>query len=407
MSVLKFNFKDATKVRKYDTLPNEVKRAIRVISINHDNIILFGSFIYKSQLYPADIDLTESDVHCCDRDENVKYFVSKLQEVVKRIICSDDDYYLGDIKAGLDELYKINIGELKYSKLGVPRLIGYDAKRIRGRLQELHILGYLTDDEVNELYNLANDNITQGQFETLYAKLREKWLLRWTGDEILKGVKLLSNHRKKKLSDAIQEDTLTKIDMWHNILGKFLEITDVYSFYSRNQNGKMETLNFANKPSNLTKQLREEIQKYAFSKNDFKPFKMVKRMWSLARIEGDESIVQILTPFMQSDIGRLNQISSEIETIISILETVKDPPIEEILTQIDGFKWRFNNIYNTKWNEEATDKAIDRILLSNDTNFMISELKQIQDYLKHLVKDETLLFLKSNKLYPPPSKYLP
>jgi hypothetical protein len=123
---------------------------------------------------------------------------------------------------------------------------------------------------------------------------------------------------------------------------------------------------------------------------------MVKRIWSISRITKRDDIVKILTPFMQSDLGRLSQLKSEIETIISILENIKSPPEKTIYEQIDNFRTRFANVYQIDFDEEGMDNIIISILQKRDTSYSIENLKYILKYVKGLINKHTMEFLENS-----------
>lgn len=408
--LLEENPKQLTQVKPITSLSNKINRAISIISLDENNIQRFGSWIYSSQLYPADIDLIETDTTCCSKKEAVKFFAKGLQKIVNRII-KTRGVYLGDIKAGLDEVFMIDMGQLIYDTNGTASITGYYPNLVKEQLQSLKDSKNLTKDEYNYLMSFVKNNMTQLDYENLYDALREKWLLRWSEEEILKGFKELPSGRAITLEKAISQPTMTKIDVWMNIYGRFLEITNVFSFYWTDNKKSHELLNFENDIDNLVDALRDEVRKYAFSIKYFKPFKMVKRLWSIARLTGDNQMIKILTPFMQSDAGRLNQINSEIETLISILENVKNPPMATILDQIDNFRNRLANVYEIKWDQDEVDSLIQTIIVNKKNNIknkdkIINTLKEMKKYFVTLVNSETTKYLKKNGLLPLPINYI-
>jgi hypothetical protein len=99
---------------------------------------------------------------------------------------------------------------------------------------------------------------------------------------------------------------------------------------------------------------------------------------------------------MQSDLGRLSQLKSEIETIISILENIKSPPEKTIYEQIDNFRTRFANVYQIDFDEEGMDNIIISILQKRDTSYSIENLKYILKYVKGLINKHTMEFLENS-----------
>jgi hypothetical protein len=65
---------DVLGKKSYDSFSNPIKEGIELISIEPHKAIPFGSFVYKAQPFPGDIDLNESFRACCSEDEVIKLF---------------------------------------------------------------------------------------------------------------------------------------------------------------------------------------------------------------------------------------------------------------------------------------------------------------------------------------------
>ena len=395
-----------------ESLGKDTKNIMAVIAMNYDNLVPFGSWTYKSQLYPGDIDLIEEDSKCCNKEDALKFFVKSIQRIVKKIK-NTRKVYLGDIKAGIDYRFKLNIGKVKYTGFNQGNIIGYNYLKTKDEVKNLYNNKLLSKQEFAEINKLVKPNLTVEEFETLYDLLRDKWLLRWSYNEIMDGYKILIGDLKMPLIVAINQPTMTKIDIWTNLRGRFIEVTNVYSLYYEDKKGNRELLNFTNNIINLQEDLKKEVAKYAFSKKYFKPFKMVKRMWSISRMTKDLNLTNFLTTFMQSDIGRLSQITSDLETIVSVLENVKNPPISSILTEIDNMKERFSNIYEIDINSENAYHIFDSILRNKkkvnkkNLNKIIILIEGLIKYFKVIINENTINYLENNNLYPPPPNLLP
>src|SRR5271154_628034 len=70
-----------------------------------DGFSLYGSYLYRAQPWPSDIDGTQQYTFCkkypCSRSEAEKKLINLLQEVINKILNSKD-FFLGDIKVGVD-----------------------------------------------------------------------------------------------------------------------------------------------------------------------------------------------------------------------------------------------------------------------------------------------------------------
>lgn len=404
--------KQLTKKRGDDEVNKPIMKGIETISKNIDNIVPFGSWTYKSQLYPGDIDLIELEQHCCDIKEATKKFVKDTKKIVKKIKKSRG-YYLGDIKAGIDISYLIDIGEIGYDREGRATIKNYNPEYIKHQIEKKLVLTKIIPEKtLIELLRLIKNEVNQEEYEKLYTYLRDKWLLRWSEQEILKGNKQLDGKRKITLGQAINMPTMTKIDMWTNINGTFIEFSNVLTYFLVDKQGNKRLLNFQNDIRNLVNDLKYEVQKYAFSEKDFRPYKMLKRMWSIARMTKDEKMLSIITPLMQTDLGRLSQMSSEMETLINILEKVKTPPIPTIMKQLDNYKWKLGNVFEVDINTKKMIDEIKEMMKHNknrkaDKEYLKENLTNIRKYINGVVADVTIEELRKIGLYPPPKSYLP
>lgn len=387
-----FNFEKWTKTKPKSSISNDIQDKINIITMNPDNYIPFGSWTYKSQLYPGDVDLMEAAEHCCDRESAVKYFVGEIKKIVRKIL-KVKLLYLGDVKAGIDERYVVDIGKIEYGPS--TKITGYDPKYIIKQIVKLAGDGLLTKDEVMKLGAMLKDNISVEDFEKLSDFFRSKWLLRWNAKELLNGFKVLPGKLKYTLGDAIQDNTMTKIDLWGQINARFIEITNVYMLYYIDEYGQRVLLNFENDLRLMVQKLTDEANKFLYSPTYFNPFKMIKRIWSISRITGNKEMIKKLTPFMQSDMGRLSQIKSEIETLIGILENVKRPPVKTIYKQIDSFKSRFANVYQVYFEEDKVDGILSSILSKQNTKYTIEHLEYILKYVKLVINTNTMEFINN------------
>lgn len=378
-----------------------VKNIIRLLSINYDGSKPFGSFSYKDQKYPSDIDLIEVVRDCCTKDKVVNLVEGAIKNMVK-LINKSDDTYLGDVKAGIDQPYNIDIGTFINDKLE-----GYNMDKIIQQIIQLNKKKLLSDEETTKMLLLVKHRPTYDEFQELFNMLRKHFIIRWTDKELLKGYKILPGNRKKLLKDALEDKTKLKVDVWAPINGRYIESTNFIILVEEDKDGNQKLINYdcVDIPSDLRLEIDKLSHKYYF-----KPFKMVKRMWALARLIKDNDMLEILTPLLGSNIGVFYQISSEIETLILMLETLKKPPLEFMMKQIDEFKARLAYVNDIPFDEPLVDELIDSITKyykKLDKEKLIELLEHTKMYFKDIINKNTMNYLKKNKLFPPPMEYLP
>lgn len=385
------------------TIPQ--KKAIKLLANKEKEIIPFGSFMLRAQKYPADIDLAEEIKICKSKEDTIKEMKKIIDKIIKRIK-NQRGIYLGDVKIGLDKVFmNINIGKLKNGEI-----YDYNYNYLINKIEELYDKNYITEEEYDELEELIKEKPKVEDINKLSEYIRNKYILRWKENELIRGYKILPPNRKVTIKKALEDKTMIKIDIWIPIYGRYIEATNFY-ILEYLKNGECIILNLPeNYLETIEENLKYEVEKLYYNNVFFKPFKLVKRMFAMGRLKNDKRILNKLFPIISSDASLLSQINSEIEVIISILEKIKRPPYATLEKQIDNFKNRISNITEIKINEEAIDEDIDYIVehighYKND--IIIEKLKKIKKYFTKKINEYTMNYLRKVKLIPPPRDYLP
>lgn len=391
---------------KYE-ISNAVKRAKRIVSYDADKSFLFGTFIYKASPYPSDVDIREPIVECCGQ-EAIKKHAKHLQEILKNAL-KQKGVYFSEMKAGLDTIYKIPIGTLERYKI----IHNYNPEQILENLNVLKKNKCLTNEEYKDISSLVVNNISVDNFEKLSDLLRNKYIIRWNADEVLKGVKKLPCGREITLEEALDMKTYVKQDYFIDINDRYVEVTNFFLLDVKNKDGSIRPLNLPYLSDEfdlpeIVQELSTEVEKFYFSKKYYKPLKMVKRLFSIARLIDDKAMMKNIVPLLQSNVAKLGQIVSEIDNIISMLERIKEPPITSLKHQIDSFKDRMSNIIDIEFDQKKLDIIIDKIVNSKFEKGMdIKLLTELKKYINMVVNHETEIYLKEHNLAPPPDSYLP
>jgi hypothetical protein len=91
--------------------------------------------------------------------------------------------------------------------------------------------------------------------------------------------------------------------------GSFTEFSNVFEIYA----GK-RALNY--KESNIVQAIKESLEYY---KHEKKWYKVLKRYFSIARIERNSSPIKLLTPFFNSNVGLVNRVRATMGTISELI----------------------------------------------------------------------------------------
>jgi hypothetical protein len=398
------DIKNFLKMKPESSYDEDILKAYRlVISEDVENSKSFGSFIWAAQGYPGDIDVLETVTACCSKKAIVKKMKTTLIDIVKRIL-DRKGYYISEVKAGRDYRYMIEIND--------PMFID--------KIKLLYDQHLFTDKEYESLITLYK-HLDNDNKDVINEFLRNKYTLRWTPYEILNQVKILAGGIKKKLIDALGEKGYIKIDMIAPVDGRYIEFSNFFELYEEDKNGNKKIINLNKYPIFFDK-LVDEIRQLS-TKTFFNPFKMAKRMWGYARITKNEDILVKLSPLFNGNIARMNQIKTDLGTIMIMFERFKSLPTKFLLKELDTMKSRISYLYDIVLDEELIYGVLDHIVYyfdhyvtdkrlkaygfdpkeKIDRKKVIGLLKNLSDYLKKIIYEYTLKYLSKNGLWPIPN----
>jgi hypothetical protein len=383
--------------------PQSVKNEIKLLSFSKNGFAVpFGSYIYKIQKYPGDIDLVEEFKECCDVHDVVSKFERALKRIVKKIKKARYHYY-SEFKAGLDKRFDFDIGNISngiYTPLEYLQDIIFD-------LYDNKLLSKNEYDIIMDIlskgYQLSGDD-----YDIIFHIIRQHRILRWSEEEILRGYKLLPGKIKITLKTALAMHTPVKIDEVVFINGRFIEATNFIQLaYEEGDNYVPINIDLE-KEHDAETQLPQEIEKLYYSNMWYSPFKMIKRMYSLSRHRLDQNTLLKILPFISSNTSLMYQIKSEIDIIILLLEKIKSPPMKSIEKQLDEMKGRIVSVIEL---DEDEDNSInDYIDATNKTKIKIKKieiLKALNKFIKKIINYETIEYLIKIGFNPPPRNLLP
>jgi len=214
----------------------------------------------------------------------------------------------------------------------------------------------------------------------------------WSPEEILAE----KNKHGEPLSFAISQKNIVKVDIIAPLNGRYIEASAFYILKSKE--------GYINITDDYFKQfansLLVDIQEYKITK----PFKAVKRTWSLGRLKKNESILRCLLPLVRSSVAKLAVINADLETLILLLEHNNKLNIDFILDEVSNFKERLSSLIDLKIDTDKTSIAINNIILlfqnyktvNNEENKknLIHNIKYFHNYLLSVINSETTEYLE-------------
>jgi hypothetical protein len=351
--------------RPIESYSNQLLDNIQLISFNNFKPSIMGTASLKSQLYSADLDLY-SIIKYKNLKEAKENIEENFKKIVKRIAQNSDVFFM-DFKLGYNnELYQKlnNINEIREF---------YENKK-----------NLLTAEEKNKINLIKN-------LDDLKEYTRKLYTLRWTPREILQGYKMV-NKEKKTISESLDDKSVIKLDILAWIDGEFVEMTNLFEFMVGNK-----PLNFE-EDSNIVKSIKEDIIYYYDERNYIK---MLKRIFTVAKIRGDKNIINKLVNIFNSGLGRLYQVSSNLENIINLIEKLNNTNLEKIREKIINYlqelKSRMGNIYEFEIPLKFYDE-IDKISKIKDFQKMSLKIEDLREKIKMKLNKETLKRIKKDKI---------
>lgn len=394
------NIKPFVEKKSLSSYPVSLLKDIKMLTFFPKGLATpFGSYIYRIQKYPADVDLIEEFNEYDTVEQVINKFIINLKRVVKDILLSKLHYF-SEFKCGLDNRYNIDIGNCKDGVYDInPQLLDIS--------KDLYNNGLLDDHELNKISKIYNHNINNGDgYDVIFNIFRNRRILRWSANEILTELKYVNN-KKFTLFGALHDKTDVKIDVLLLYNNKFIEMTN-YVLLEVGDREHWININ-PDLQYNLNKVLPIEIEKLYFSNYYYSPFKMVKRMYSLARTNRNIEELNKIIPVISSNISLLYQLKGEIDVILLILEKVYNPPIITILKQLDNMKTSLVNIL--QFNNDEINDIVDLInycLKTKNIPNIQASLKYLNDiHFKPKINFLTISYLETVELNPPPYFMLP
>lgn len=357
--------------------PSDAVKILDAMSLDK-GLVLVGSMSLRSQQYSGDYDGYEVVNRKGNVNECLKGLRIDFQNAVKELR-SMPNTFIGDIKAGVVSDWRI-IDRNVYVEND--KIYNYNAVALRRKIDELLASKVLTNLEAKEAHSLIKDKPTIPEF--LLAKEKLKFhILRWSVAEVLANIKRLRDGSYITLDEAFHTDGITKLDVIGLVANsRFTDFSVIYEFRC---NGKV--LN--PEPINIRRSLEENILAYKYEGNYFK---VLKRCFALAKLLKDDKMIVELNPILNSDLGRLYHIVSDIGTLITLLDEHNKVPLNIIRFEIDQFISRLSNIYELKDYLKKDDQIVGTI-----KNILKMPSSRMKGALEKLHKELDLILQTNSK----------
>lgn len=410
-----FSLNKYIETKPRSSFPKSINAEIKLLSVSLDQPARpVGSADYRVQQFPGDVDLMEVIHDCCNPQEVLHRFIMGVKKAVRKIKDARLHYY-SEIKAGVDQRYNVEIGELS-------RGVYTPGQNLVKELEVLHNNKLLGASDYTMLMDILNGAKSSDDYDLIDYVLRKYYILRWTQEEFLAGKKKVLGKVISLEDLSIYTDTIFKVDEITLIQGRFSEVTNVLMLDIKAHDGKPVQHILGSDPNDdLVDRLKSDIEQLYYSNMYYSPFKVLKRMFSVAQIrirQNNETLLynsqqwgqllEKLLPFISSPTSQLYQMKSELEAIELVLELGAFPKAN-INRQIDEMKFRIPNVISISNDDLITmNGIIDKITREDSySEFKIKHIKTLITMMKKIINANTITYMNSVNLNPPPAFTMP
>jgi len=277
-----------------------------------------------------------------------------------------------------------------------------------GGLKEIK---YSADYDLNEIFK---DEISDksSTLNRLYKLFREKFItakedpnvwitdfkcgedsdgepLRWSYQDMMRGTKRMADGRIVTFQECLLMKSTLKLDMIAFIEGRFLDFSDNYFLKIGNDSNffphDIET-------GHLLNSIKHDYSFLMFSARNY--FKALKRAFSYYKLEGEgknETKIDRLLAFFNSETGMLYKITSEIKTIQLILEQdFRKPVLDQVRQNIQLIIEQLTGRANVR-------SILDHAIKQRTPKSISQYLEKANEILNKDINDSTLSFVSKNK----------
>lgn len=355
---------------------DELIALLRAMSMTDlKSIQIVGSASLRSIEYSGDYDVFEKV-----KAKSFEELTRNLQSVVKRIRSVPNTTII-EIKCG--EIPEWNVFSTT-ARIEDGQIKDFNPQQSKAKIDELRSQLIISKQEAKEANQLLSKATTIDGFLDAKKKIRFH-ILRWTIKDILNG-ELQYRRHLISLQQALESGGLTKIDTITLIKNRFTEVSILYEMYV---NGKR----ISGPPTNLVQSLDEDILYY----NKRNAFKALKRLFSKSRATENIQEIERIVPILNSDLGLLNRLNGDIDTLVEILKQ-PHPPARRIVNSLRDFQIRLGSMY--QYNELLQQEpsyvgTLEAILRTTNKRHRIQKLEQFSKLLTETIHKATLKLLKN------------
>ena len=242
---------------------------------------------------------------------------------------------------------------------------------------------YVGDYDAHDVVNVKSATEAAEKFRAMVLrleKLPDLWITEIKagvkdGEKMVWTVAAVRDHLKE-LAAAIPTG-LVKVDVVSVVGGNRLaEFNVIYDFGYEEKRSSKEIL----------QELREDREDYRKEGNWIK---VLKRDFAIAKFVGKTSEVKRLTEVLNSDIGRLYQMVTDLDVLLTLLEQGETIPKDLLALEVDSFIQRLGSIYSMSevlQSETSLVKQLQSSISVRNLTEKVSRLRKVRDKLESILQ---------------------
>lgn len=400
--------KQLIQIKPFESYPNSIKQELKIISLKPGDLSTpFGSYIYRLQPFAGDIDALQN-IHYGDEQTTIRTFIRTLKRILRDL---DSNHIYSEFKAGLDYNYVFVIGKLE-NGIFLPEANLLDILKLKYQQGLFNDEEYSTMCRALSVIKDTQDTNTHSMvYDYIFDLIRNKRILRWSKQELLNSYKIVDGERYT-LAEALNDETIVKIDLISLVNNKFVEVTNIIflAYPEVTPTGEIEYIPINVSEEQLHKSgLSADIEKLYYSNAFYSPFKSCKRIYAEMRHLKNFEYLTKLAPIIRGEISLLYQLKSQIDTFLIVIRRTKGQRnINLINDQLQEIKGRLNYVLGVS-QEQIKDfsKDIDEICAINSVADKYEKIDKLNKELKLIIEYLTIKAMDKCEFNPIPSLFLP
>jgi len=321
-------------------------------------VTIVGSMSLKSQFYAGDYDMIEEvNADYDDKDTALTHLVNEFKTIVANLL-TKRNCYIGDIKAGSIPEWEVLPDDITIKN---GKVVGFNASEISSKISLLISIGIIPSEEGRYVLSKIKATPSPAVFYEIQDLLKYH-TVRWTPATVKQGFTTLTGGRRYTLKEAFSSPSYIKLDVIAFVQkSRYTDFSILYLL--KNRGVPINKVNVTTQTD--IQSIKEDIQELLLKNNFFKAF---KRMFSLARKYKDMTLITSLNTILNSDLGGLYSVLSDIGTLRFLLENEEHLSNERIVFELDQFRARLGNVYSINTPDEVLQQLLSLQSLPKTTN---------------------------------------